>query len=315
MVWSATLHQLVVFEATARNGSFTKAAAELDITQPTVSTQIKQLTKVIGLPLFEQIGKRIYLTEAGKELLVTCHEIFDRLDGFEMAVADLRGMKRGKLRLSTVTTAQYFIPEILGRFCESYADVDIALEITNHQELEERMMDNADDLYILSDPPADIPLKIEPFLENPLVVIARYDHPLAGKKNIPLEAIANEPFIMREIGSGTRKAIQQFFLEHEITVPVRLEIGNNEAIKQAIAGGLGISVLSRHVLNLEKTNGEFTILDVKHFPIRQKWYVVYPLGKKLSVIARTFLEYLFETSQETENTLFALPGRLTRNAS
>jgi DNA-binding transcriptional LysR family regulator len=305
----------VVFEATARHGSFTKAAAELDITQPTVSTQIKQLTKAVGLPLFEQIGKRIYLTEAGRELLATCHEIFDRLDRFEMDVAELRGMKRGKLRLATVTTAQYFIPEILGRFCESYPDVDIALEITNHEQLERRILGNEDDLYVLSDPPTDIPVEVRPFLENPLVVIARRDHPLAGRRDIPIEAIENEPFIMRETGSGTRKAIQQFFLQNEISVPVRLEIGNNEAIKQAIAGGLGISVLSRHVLNLERSDGEFTILDVRGFPIRQKWYAVYPTGKKLSVIARTFLDYLVETSRERENTLFSLPRSIPPRAS
>ncbi|MEG3438114.1 LysR family transcriptional regulator [Pannus brasiliensis CCIBt3594] len=312
---SATLHQLVVFEATARHGSFTHAAAELDITQPTVSTQIKQLTKAVGLPLFEQIGKRIYLTEAGRELLTVCQQVFERLDVFEMAVAELQGMKRGKLRLATVTTAQYFIPKILGRFCESYPDVEIALEITNHQEIEERMLDNEDDLYILSDVPTDIPLEVEPFLENPLVVIARRDHLLAGQKNIPIEAIENEPFIMREPGSGTRETIQQFFHQHGISVPVRLEIGNNEAIKQAIAGGLGISVLSRHVLNLERSDGEFTILDVRHFPIRRQWYATYPSSKKLSVIARTFLDYLIETSQDRENHLFHFPPRVTPRAS
>lgn len=312
---SATLHQLVVFEATARHGSFTQAAAELDITQPTVSTQIKQLTKAVGLPLFEQIGKRIYLTEAGRELLSVCHGIFDRLDVFEMAVAELQGMKRGKLRLATVTTAQYFIPKILGRFCDSYPDVEIALEITNHQEIEQRMLDNEDDLYILSDVPTDIPLEIKPFLENPLVVIARRDHPLAGQKNIPIEAIEKEPFITREPGSGTRETIQQFFRQHGITVPVRLEIGNNEAIKQAIAGGLGISILSRHVLNLERNDGEFTILDVRHFPIRRQWYVTYPSGKQLSTIARTFLDYLLETGQDRENQLFYLPPRVTPRAS
>jgi LysR family transcriptional regulator, low CO2-responsive transcriptional regulator len=294
----ATLHQLIVFEATARHGSFTRAAEELSITQPTVSTQMKQLTKAVGLPLFEQIGKRLYLTEAGRSLLVTCEAILKDLDNFEMAIADLNGIKQGKLRLATVSTAQYLIPKILGSFCQQYGGVDVALELTNHQQLEERIINNADDLYILSEPPEELDLQIKPFLENPLVVIARKDHPLAGQKNIPIQRLQNELFIMREMGSGIRRVIQQLFLDNNITVSVRLEIGNNEAIKQAIAGGLGISVLSAHVLSLESPDGEFTILDVEHFPIRRHWYVVYPADKKLSVIAQTFLDYLLDINHQ-----------------
>jgi DNA-binding transcriptional LysR family regulator len=294
----ATLHQLIVFAATARHGSFTRAAEELSITQPTVSTQMKQLTKAVGLPLFEQIGKRLYLTDAGRGLLVTCEAILKDLDNFEMAIADLKGIKQGKLRLAAVSTAQYLIPKILGPFCQQYQGVDISLELTNHQDLEARMINNADDLYILSEPPEDVDLQIKPFLENPLVVIARKDHPLAAQKQIPLKQLQGEPFIMREMGSGIRRAIQQLFLDHGITVSVRLEIGNNEAIKQAIAGGLGISVLSAHVLNLDNPAGEFTILDVEHFPIQRHWYVVYPVNKKLSVIAQTFLDYLLDINHK-----------------
>ncbi|ELP54939.1 HTH-type transcriptional activator CmpR [Microcystis aeruginosa TAIHU98] len=288
----ATLHQLIVFEATARHGSFTRAAEELSITQPTVSTQMKQLTKAVGLPLFEQIGKRLYLTEAGRSLLVTCQAVLKDLDNFEMAIADIKGIKQGKLRLAAVSTAQYLIPQILGPFCQQYQGVDVSLELTNHQDLEARIINNVDDLYILSEPPQELNLDIQPFLENPLVVIARKDHPLAGQKKIPIKRLQGEPFIMREMGSGIRRAVQQIFLDHGITVSLRLEIGNNEAIKQAIAGGLGISVLSQHVLNLDPPNGEFTILDVEDFPIQRHWYVVYPKDKKLSVIAKTFLDYL-----------------------
>jgi LysR family transcriptional regulator, low CO2-responsive transcriptional regulator len=294
----ATLHQLIVFAATARHGSFTRAAEELSITQPTVSTQMKQLTKAVGLPLFEQIGKRLYLTDAGRNLLVTCEAVLKDLDNFEMAIADLKGIKQGKLRLAAVSTAQYLIPKILGPFCQQYEGVDISLELTNHQDLEARMLNNADDIYILSEPPEEVDLQIQPFLENPLVVIARKDHPLAAQKKIPIKRLQGEPFIMREMGSGIRRVIQQLFLNHGITVSVRLEIGNNEAIKQAIAGGLGISVLSAHVLNLDNPEGEFTILDVEHFPIQRHWYVVYPANKKLSVIAQTFLDYLLDINHK-----------------
>lgn len=293
----ATLHQLKVFEATARHSSFTKAAEELYITQPTVSTQIKQLTKAVGLPLFEQIGKRLYLTEAGKELLNTCQEIFDKLENFEMKIADLKGTKQGRLQLGVITTTKYFIPRILGAFCQQYPGIDIALQVTNHQKLQERMIANEDDLYILSQLPEDIDLYHQAFLENPLVVVARYDHPLANQKNLPISCLQDEPFIMRESGSGTRQAIQKLLFQNDVSVKVRLELGSNEAIKQAIAGGLGISVLSKHTLGSEPSKGELTILDVEHFPIERNWYVAHLAGKQLSVIAQAFLNYLLEASQ------------------
>lgn len=287
----ATLHQLKVFETTARNGSFTKAAEELSITQPTVSSQIKQLTKTVGLPLFEQIGKRLYLTDAGTELLATCQAVFERLEGFEMTVADLQGTKQGKLRLGAITTTKYFVPRFLGLFCEKYPGIDVALQVSNHEQLHDRMNNNEDDLYILSKPHYDIDLTSQAFLENPLVVIARHDHPLANEKNIPIEALDGQPFIMRESGSGTRLAVEKLLETHGVSVKVRLELGSNEAIKQAIAGGLGISVLSRHTL-ISDGVGEFKILDVEHFPIKRHWYVAHLSGKQLSVVAQAFLDYL-----------------------
>lgn len=292
----ATLHQLKVFEATARNSSFTKAAEELFITQPTVSTQVKQLTKAVGLPLFEQIGKRLHLTEAGGALLATCQEIFERLDNFEMTVADLKGTRQGRLKLGVITTAKYFIPRLLGSFCQQYPGIDIALEVTNHQKLEERMLNNEDDLYIVSQPTEDIDLCWEPFAENPIVVIARKDHPLAGIPNIPITRLNDEPFIMRETGSGTRQAVQRLFTEHQVSVRTRLELGSNEAIKQAIAGGLGISALSKHTLISDA--GELTILDIQEFPIPRHWYVSYLAGKQLSIIAEAFREYLLLHSEK-----------------
>jgi LysR family transcriptional regulator, low CO2-responsive transcriptional regulator len=292
----ATLHQLKVFETVARHGSFTRAAEELFITQPTVSSQVKQLTKAVGLPLFEQIGKSLYLTDAGKELLATCQDIFERLDNFEMKVADLKGTKQGQLRLAVITTAKYFVPRLLGSFCKNYPGIDIALQVTNHQEIQQRMLNNEDDLYIVSNPHKDIDLSSQSFLDNPLVVVANRDHPLASKKNIDISYLNNEPFIMREQGSGTRDAVVNLFEQHQVSVKVRLELGSNEAIKQAIAGGLGISVLSEHCLISEGKFSELTVLDVEHFPIDRRWYVSSLAGKKLSIIAQTFLDFLLEES-------------------
>lgn len=293
----ATLHQLKVFEAAARHGSFTKAAEELSITQPTVSSQVKQLSQSVGLPLFEQIGKQLYLTEAGKALLTTCQSVFEELDNFEMKVADFKGTRQGRLRLAVVTTAKYFIPRILGAFCEQYPGIDISLQVTNHEQMVQRMISNEDDLYILSQPPTDLDLTSQAFLENPLVVVARADHPLAHARDIPISCLNDEPFIMREVGSGTREAVQELFERHGVTVKVRLELGSNEAIKHAIAGGLGMSVLSKHTLITEAAmTHELTILDIQHFPINRRWYVSHLAGKQLSVIAQAFMEYLLETS-------------------
>jgi LysR family transcriptional regulator, low CO2-responsive transcriptional regulator len=293
----ATLHQLKVFEAAARHGSFTRAAEELFLTQPTVSMQIKQLTKSVGLPLFEQVGKRLFLTEAGRELFATCRQIFETIAQFEMKVADLKGLKQGQLRLAVITTAKYFIPRLLGPFCQLYPGIDISLQVTNHERIVERMANNLDDLYIMSQVPDHLDVNFQPFLENPLVVFAPANHPLAGEKDIPIERLVDEPFIMREPGSGTRRTVQQLFDERGIKVKVKLELGSNEAIKQAIAGGLGISVLSRHTLIPDNTT-EFAILDVQNFPIKRTWFMVYPGGKQLSIVARAYFEYLLEAANQ-----------------
>lgn len=289
------MHQLKVFEAAARHGSFTRAAEELFLTQPTVSMQIKQLTKSVGLPLFEQVGKRLFLTEAGRELFATCREIFNVISQFEITVADLKGLKQGSLRLAVITTAKYIIPRLLGPFCELYPGIDVSLQVTNHEGILERMTANLDDLYIMSQLPEHLDIQFQPFLENPLMVFAPVNHPLSTETNISLERLAQEPFIMREPGSGTRRAIQSLLEENGIKVKVKLELGSNEAIKQAIAGGLGISVLSRHTLLSDAH--QFSILDVQHFPIKRTWYIVHPSGKQLSIVARTYYEYLLEAAK------------------
>jgi DNA-binding transcriptional LysR family regulator len=265
--------------------------------------QVKQLTKTVGMPLFDQVGKRLYLTQAGEELVKTCRQVFEKLDQFEMTVADLKGLKQGRLRVAVITTAKYFVPRLLGPFCQRYPGIDISLQVTNHEHILNRLNDNLDDLYVMSQLPENIEITCQPILENPLVVVAPSDHPLAQEKNISLDRIAAEPFIMREPGSGTRKAVQNLFDEHKILLKVRLDLGSNEAIKQAIAGGLGISILSAHTLTLEGPNSHLTVLDVEKFPIERYWYAVYPNGKQLSIVARTFLEYLLaEGKQVTEQT-------------
>lgn len=287
-----SLRQLKIFEAVARHLSYTRAAEELFLTQPAVFTQVKQLEESVGLTLLERIGKRIYLTDAGGEVLATCRETLGALDRLEMRLADMQGLKRGRLRLAMVTTAKYLIPRLLGEFCVKYPGIEASLTVTNREKLLARIAANEDDLAILGAPPEGMDVVATPIAENPLVVIARNDHPLAGKKKISLQRIAEEPFIMREPGSGTRLATERFFAEHQLSLKVRMELGSNEAIKQAIAGGLGVSVLSRHTLTLEGSGGLLLPLDVSGFPLKRKWYVAYPRERHLSAVAKAFIEHL-----------------------
>lgn len=287
-----SLRQLHIFETVARHLSYTRAAEDLHLTQPAVFTQVKQLEEGVGQPLLERIGKQLHLTAAGREVLATCRETTDALERLEMRLADMQGLRRGRLRLAIVTTAKYLVPRLLGEFCARYPGIEAALTVTNREKLLERIAANEDDLTILGAPPESLDMVATPIADNPLVVLARQDHPLATARNIPLERLVEEPFILRESGSGTRLAVERHFAEHGLKPKVRMELGSNEAIKQAIAGGLGVSVLSLHTLTLDGSGGPLQPLDVQGFPLERKWYVAYPAGKHLSVAAEAFLDFL-----------------------
>jgi DNA-binding transcriptional LysR family regulator len=288
-----SLRQLQVFEAVARLLSYTRAAEEMYLSQPTVSMQIKKLESDIGLPLTEQIGKKISLTEAGAAFYQTSRDILGTLRRFEMLIDDQKGLRTGQLRIAVVTTANYFAPRLLGKFCQAYPGIKVSLEVTNREHILDRMIHNMDDLYLIGKPPDASDLEFQPYLPNPMVVVAPADHKLANKKSIPLSEIAGENFIMREHGSGTRIAIEQKFADAGLDLKVGMELGNNESIKQGITGGLGIAVLSLHTLTSGDMD-ELTVLDVQGFPISWQWYVGHPRGKWLSIIARTFIDFMYE---------------------
>ncbi len=287
----ATLHQLQILEAIAKHGSFTRAAEELQLTQPTISQQIKRLTSIIGMPLFEQLGKQVHLTTAGKEVLSASANISERFAQLEIVLDELKGLKQGHINLVASTTAKYFVPRLLGTFHHQHPDIKLNLQITNQEGVLARLARNQDDLYFTGRPPKNLEIELRPILENPLVVVASSHHPLAGQKNISIKQLALEPFIFREAGSGTRLVIEQFLAENRVAVDVIIELSSNEAIKQAIAGELGISILSQHALALEDRKGLLTILNVEGFPIQRHWYVIYPAGKQLSVAAQAFLDF------------------------
>lgn len=287
-----SLRQLRTFEAVARLRSFSRAAEELHVTQPTVSKQIRLLNEEIGLPLLEQIGKKVFLTEAGEQLYATCADWLETWGRFEQTIADLKGIKQGRLRIAAVTTTKYFMPRLLGPFCAQYPGVDIALEVVNRDRLLERLARNQDDLYVMGVPPEGLDIEREPILENPLVVLAPATHPMARRRRIPFSDLANEPFIVRERGSGTRLTVEREFQERKVPLKIRMELGSNEAIKQAVAGGLGLALLSRSTLSLEPGEQDVAVLDVEGFPIRRHWYLVRPRDKQPSVVARAFLDFL-----------------------
>jgi len=287
-----TLRQLEIFEAVARYESFTQAAERLYLTQPSVSMQVGKLAETLGAPLFERVGKRIFLTEGGRLLRARSGEIIEALDRLRMDLADMEGLKSGRLRLAVVTTAEYFAPRALGVFCARHPGVEVELLSLNRRQALARVAANADDLYILGQPPEGLDVVAEAFLENPHIPLAHSGHPLAGKKDIPLERLAEEPMIVRERGSGTRKAAEKLFRDAGLSLRIRMELGSTEAIKQAVAGGLGVTILSAHALSLTGLAPLFASLDVRGFPLRRQWRLVQPRGKILSPVAAAFREFL-----------------------
>jgi DNA-binding transcriptional LysR family regulator len=288
----ATLRQLKVFQTVARHLSVTRAAEELHLTQPTVSIQLKQLADIVGQPLLEQVGKRLFLTDVGRLVDGACRDVFERLDRLAMELAETQGLERGSLKLSIITTAKYFVPRLLGDFCKQHPGIEVALEVDNRDRILERLTQNLDDLYIMGQAPENLSVVALPFMENPLVVVAPAGHPLAAEKDIDPARLAGEAFIVREPGSGTRLAAERFFEQHGVRLTVRMTLGSNEAVKQAVAGGLGLAVLSGHTLTLDAASGAFVVLDVRGFPLRRQWYAVYPEGRHVSPATRAFLGYI-----------------------
>jgi DNA-binding transcriptional LysR family regulator len=285
-----TLPQLCVFEASARLGSFSRAAEELHMAQPTASVQIKKLTETVGLPLFEQIGKRIFLTDAGRSLHASCEALFRTLSDLEDSLAGMRSLDSGRLRLAVGTTVKYFAPRMLTEFVRRHPGLEVSLQIHNRRALIERLAANEDDLYIFADPPESGEFVTQAILPNPMVVFARADHPLAHAKGISFARLAREPLLMREAGSGTRRAAEAMFGRHRFSPRVSMELGSDEAVKQAILAGLGVSILSRHTLGIDTEQSQLICLDVDGFPLERHWQFVYPVGKQLSAVAQGFMD-------------------------
>jgi DNA-binding transcriptional LysR family regulator len=298
MALNMTFRQLKVFESAARHLSYTRAAEELHLSQPGVSMQIKQLEDVVGLPLFEQIGKKMHLTDAGREVYDYSKSIGHLLDEAEVVLGELKGLQSGRLAISVATTASHFATRLLAAFSQRYEGVTISLDITNRASLREQLEANRPDLVIMGQPPEGVDVESEAFMENPLVMIASPNHPLASERRLKLSRFEDEHFVVRETGSGTRSAIERFFAEHGVRFRTGIEMSSNEAIKQAVEAGLGLGIVSIHTLELELETRRLVILDVEDFPIIRYWHIVQRKGKRLSPVAQAFKQFVLEQAKE-----------------
>ena len=312
-MYHPTFQQMRLFAAVARHRSFTRAAADVHLTQPSVSMQVKRLEEKIGEKLIDHIGKQLHLTAAGQEVYAASTEILGRLDDLQTALADLRGDIAGPLNICVVSTAKYFLPHLLGSFIRRYPRVEPSLQITNREVLLKRLSNNEDHLYITGQVPKEYTVEDYPFLENVIVVVAHPENPLARQHRIPLARIVEEDVLNRERGSGTRKAVQRLLDEHGLTISAHMELDDNEAIKQGVISGLGIAFLPLHSLRLELAAGELVTLDVESFPMRRRWYAVHRTGKHLPNAAQTFLDYLLDEGEDEVAHLLHLEGQPLSN--
>ena len=294
---NVTFRQLKLFMALADTGSVSAAAQRMHVTQPTASMQLKDVADAVGLPLYDVISRKVHLTEAGEELARTARTMLDQWEAFEQRMAAFQGMARGRLRVAVVSTAKYFIPGLLGSFCDSHPEVDISLEVLNRDQVVTRLRANMDDLYVMSQPPDDMALEDDILMPNPLYLVAPASHPLAGQAAITLAQLASSRFVLRERGSGTRMATDRTFKQHGFAPANWLELGSNEAIRESVASKLGVAVLSSHALSSGTADARIAVLDVEGFPIQSQWHLVWLKGKQLSPLAGVFRAHVLARMQ------------------
>ncbi len=296
LIRSVSLRQLQIFEAVVRLGGYTRAAESLFLTQPTVSMQIKKLSESVGLQLLEHSGRKIHLTPAGLEAYAAARDIIDRMKSLAESAIEIDHIVKGNLNIAVITTATYFMPHLLGSFIEMHPQVKPSMLVTNQSSMLEHLKSNTLDLMIMGQPPQDLAVKAYPFIDNELVVAAAPNSPLAGKRKISLRQLCKQRLLVREPESGTRRAVDRLFAEHDLEIEPYMELGSSEAIKQAVMAGLGIAVLSRYNLRLELAGRHVAVLNVEHFPLKRRWYAAHMENKQLSLTARTFLDFILHES-------------------
>lgn len=290
----ATLHQLRILRVVAEEGSIARAAQRLHLTPPTLSIQLKQLTEHLGLPLYQVTGRRLRLTGAGEDAVVAARRIDDELRRLEQRLAARGGIERGRLRLAAVSTAEYLLPRLLGRFREAHPGIEASLRILPRDRLLERLDQGLDDGYLMTRPPTDRDLHCERIGANPLVMIAAPDHPWTRRRRIDVRDVARARFVVREEGSGTRMWTTEWLQRFESTLQPALELGSNEAIKQAVRGGHGLAVISLHAVRLELDAGLLALPRAPHFPAPVHWHWVQRADASPTPAAEAFRRHLLD---------------------
>ena len=260
--------------------------------------QIRQLEDSVGLALFEKLGKRISLTEAGREVFHYSQSINRELADMAEVLESLQGLSRGRLNVAVASTVNYFAPRLLSAFHKEYPGIQLELDVTNREKLIQMLVDNSVDMVLMGQPPENVEVECEAFMDNPLVVVAPPGHALVGSKSIPLKRLVQEVFLMREPGSGTRQAMERFFAERGLEIRRGMQMTRNEAIKQGVRAGLGLGVVSIHTIELELETGRLAVLDVEGFPISRQWFLVYRQGKRLSPPGQAFRNFVLTEAQK-----------------
>ena len=293
-----TFRQLRVFVEVAQQGSMARAAATLHLTPPAVSMQVKEVESQVGLALFERHGRQVSLSTAGEYFLVHAKRMLANLKDADDAMARFKRLDHGLLTIGIVSTAKYFVPQMLARFHEEHPGIDVRLRVVgNREQLVALMQAGEVDLSVMGRPPKEIATRAEAFAAHPLVFVCPPAHPLLKIGHPPVSALAGYAFIVREHGSGTRTAMQAFFAEHRFEPRITMEMSSNETIKQAVMAGMGLSFLSLHTLGLELRSGLLHVLDVEHTPLMRMWYVVHLQAKLLSPAAEAFRYFIIERGE------------------
>ncbi len=294
---NVTLRQLRVFAAVSRHLSFTKAADELHLSPPAVSMQVKELEEQVGLPLFDRSGRSVALTTAGEYVLSYARRVLAVMKDAEDMVARFRGLTGGQLSIGMVSTAKYYLPRLLTQFRADHPRLEVKLKIGNREQLVALMQRNEVDLAIMGRPPKGWPTRAEPFAMHPHVLVTATDHDFTRMEHVPVEALARESLIVREPGSGTRAAMEEYFEANHLDVRVAMEMESNEAIKQAVMAGMGISLMSLHTIGLELRCGLIATPEVEGLPVMRRWHVVNNLAKTLSPAAEAFRYFILEKGE------------------
>ncbi len=290
----ATFRQIEVFETVARHLNYSRAAEELHMSQPGVSIHVKQLERHAGVPLFEHVGKRVFLTSAGQEMLRYSRVLIQQFKETNEALAELKGIRRGRLNVAVISAGDYFFPGLLAEFCRRHDSVTVRLTVSNREDIVRQLAENTIDLSLMLRPPENHDMVAQAFAPQPHVIIAPPEHRLACQRQISMHALANESFIVREKGSDTRLAMDEVLRETNVNFKITMEIHSFETIKQAVIAGMGISFLSAHTIGQELKLGRLVVLDVEGFPVMREWHIVHHKNKHLPAVAVAFKEFLLQ---------------------